>query len=44
MIDTETIGLFDTKGAQGIISLGLVLIRQGEIQDSNEFLSRPQQQ
>ena len=44
VIDTETMGLFDAEGVPGIVSLGLALIRQGEIQDSNEFLIRPHRQ
>jgi DNA polymerase-3 subunit epsilon len=44
VLDTETTGLFDAEGAPGIISLGLVLIRQGEVQDSQEFLIRPHRQ
>lgn len=44
VIDTETTGLFDAEGAPAIVSLGLVLIHQGEIEDSKEFLIRPHRQ
>ena len=41
VIDTETTGLFDAEGAPGIISLGVVLVREGEINAGEEFLLRP---
>jgi DNA polymerase-3 subunit epsilon len=44
LIDTETTGLFDAEGAPALVSLGLVLMRQGDVQDSKEFLIRPHRQ
>lgn len=41
VIDTETTGLFDSEGAPGIISLGVVLVSNGKIRDNKEFLFKP---
>ncbi len=41
VVDTETTGLFDAKGAPGMVSLGVVLVSGGEIGAGEEFLLRP---
>ena len=41
VLDTETTGLFDEEGAPGMVSLGLVMVRNGKPVESEEFLVRP---
>ncbi|WP_019528586.1 3'-5' exonuclease [Dasania marina] len=41
VVDTESTGLFDSGGAPGMVSVGLVLVCKGKIKKSEEFFVRP---
>lgn len=41
VLDTETTGLFDEQGAPGMVSLGIVLVRNNKPVEGEEFLVKP---
>lgn len=41
VLDTETTGLFDEKGAPGIVSIGIVEVAKGKIVKEREYLIKP---
>ena len=42
VLDTETTGLADENGLPDIVTLGITVVRNGEIAESVEFKTRPQ--
>jgi len=41
VVDTETTGLFDGRGAPGMVSLGVARVRNGSVAEANEYRVRP---